>query len=156
MGIEIERKYRVHTLKWIPLSHHHFTIRQGYLSTLAEQTIRVRCSDTQAWLTLKNKAHHGKRKEFEYPIPMEDALDMLDEWASNQLIHKTRYHVMHEKKLWEVDVFHGPNEGLVIAEIELSSTDEPFNPPTWVGEEVTEDHRYSNSNLSTNPFQNWR
>ena len=155
MGIEIERKYRIHTQEWHKLSHHHFTIKQGYISTAAEQTIRVRCCGPNAWLTIKGKAHNGKRKEFEYPIPIEDADDMLNVWASNRVIHKTRHHVRVEQHVWEVDVFHGDNEGLIIAEIELSSLDEQFVLPSWVGEEVTEDHRFSNSNLSVNPFKNW-
>ena len=75
---------------------------------------------------------------------------MLNEWASNRIIHKTRHHVRVEQHVWEIDVFHGANEGLIIAEIELTSTDERLSLPSWVGEEVTEDHRYSNSNLSVN------
>ena len=155
MGIEIERKYRIRTQEWQNLSHHQFSIRQGYISTAAEQTIRVRCCEQKAWLTIKSKAQNGKRLEFEYPIPIEDANEMLNEWASNRIIHKTRHHVRVEQHVWEIDVFHGANEGLIIAEIELTSTDERFKLPSWVGEEVTEDHRYSNSNLSVNPFQNW-
>ena len=155
MGIEIEIKYLIHTQEWLNLSHQHITIRQGYISTAADQTIRVRCCGQKAWLTIKSKAHNGKRKEFEYPIPIADADDMLNEWASNRIIHKTRHHVKVEQHVWEIDVFHGANEGLIIAEIELSSTDERFKLPPWVGEEVTEDHRYSNSYLSVNPFRNW-
>ena len=155
MGIEIERKYRIHTLEWQNLSQKSIPIRQGYLSSSPEKTIRIRCSGQQAWLTLKNKAQNGFRKEFEYAIPIQDALEMLEEWASDKLIHKTRHHVPYGDHLWEIDVFHGQNEGLILAEIELSSIDESFQKPHWLGEDVTEDHRYSNSNLSQTPFQQW-
>ena len=155
MGIEIERKYLVHNREWEILAQKSFELRQGYLSSSPDKTIRIRCSGDEAWITLKNKAHNGLRKEFEYAIPLHDAIEMLHEWAADSLVHKTRYHVPFGGYLWEVDVFHGANEGLILAEIELPSVDTAFEKPSWLGEDVTEDHRYSNSNLSQHPFQSW-
>lgn len=155
MPIEIERKYQVLNLRWRKHVNDEFEIHQGYISTSPSQTIRVRCSGSSAWITLKGKAHEGKRQEYEYPIPMEDALEMLEKWCSGSRIHKTRHHVMVGNHLWEVDVFHGENQGLIIAEIELNSTDEEFIEPEWVDTDVTDDHRFSNSNLSQNPFKHW-
>ena len=155
MPIEIERKYRVLNLHWQNYVSAKFEIHQGYISTSPSQTIRVRCSGSSAWITLKGKARHGKRLEYEYSIPVDDALEMLEKWCSNTRIHKTRHHVMVGNHLWEVDVFHGENNGLIIAEVELNSIDETFIEPEWVDKEVTDDHRYSNSSLSLNPFKNW-
>ncbi|RZJ48359.1 MAG: YbgC/FadM family acyl-CoA thioesterase [Chryseobacterium sp.] len=96
----------------------------------------------------------GVRIEFEYEIPVDEANELLDKFCSN-LINKTRHYVIHEGKTWEVDVFSGLNEGLIVAEIELNSEEEKYALPVWVGENVTNDRRYANSNLALTPFSNW-
>ncbi|MNQ93266.1 CYTH domain protein [compost metagenome] len=129
-------------------------IRQGYLQTDPNKTIRVRTKGNQGYLTIKGKAVGASRLEFEYEIPVDEANELLDKFCSN-LIDKTRYDVVHEGKTWEVDVFSGLNEGLIVAEIELTSEEETYTLPVWVGENVTSDMRYANSNLAVTPFSNW-
>ena len=155
MALEIERKYLIHHDKW-----HHFSkpegqlYRQGYILKDPNKTIRVRLTDTTAYLTIKGASVGATRTEFEYEIPKEEAVELLDNFAVSEL-SKIRYKLLHLGKLWEVDVFMGANEGLIIAEIELLSEDESFELPEWVSIEVTGDNRYYNSNLSAHPFKNW-
>lgn len=154
MATEIERKFIVIGDTW---SHGATGIRmaQGYLAIDPERTVRVRLAGDEAWLTIKGPTRGISRSEFEYPIPAEDARSLL-ELCLPTVIDKTRHRVPHAGHLWEVDVFHGENEGLVIAEVELA--DESITPdlPPWVGEEVSHDRRYSNSNLSRRPFSSFQ
>ncbi|MNK09093.1 CYTH domain protein [compost metagenome] len=155
MAVEIEFKYLIRKEVWsAELSHNHTVIRQGYLQTDPNKTIRVRTKGNQGYLTIKGKAVGASRLEFEYEIPVDEANELLDKFCSN-LIDKTRYDVVHEGKTWEVDVFSGLNEGLIVAEIELTSEEETYTLPVWVGENVTSDMRYANSNLAVTPFSNW-
>lgn len=155
MPQEIERKFLVHHEKWNELEKpqgQHF--RQGYLLTDPNKTIRVRLTPTQGFLTIKGKNIGATRPEYEYEIPMQEAKELLDQFAISEL-SKTRYLIPFENKTWEVDEFLGDNLGLIVAEIELKSEDEDFNIPKWIAEEVTNDNKYYNSNLTIHPFTNW-
>ncbi len=155
MGLEIERKFLVNHEKWAvaekPKAEFY---RQGYLLTDPNKTIRVRATDTKGFMTIKGKSEGATRAEFEYEIPKEEAIQLLDMFAVSDLT-KYRYRVIFAEKLWEVDVFLDENEGLIVAEIELSSEDESFELPEWAAEEVTGEKKYYNSNLSTLPFSKW-
>jgi len=154
MGLEIERKFLVIGTAWQTLAAGALT-RQGYLSSAAERTVRVRIAGDQGFLTVKGKSRGLSRAEFEYAIPVEDAAAMLDGLCEKPLIEKTRYRVPFGAHTWEVDEFHGANAGLVVAEVELASAnDEPALPP-WVGREVSLDPRYFNANLVKRPFTTW-
>lgn len=154
MAVEIERKFLFDPLKLPPLGKPH-TIKQGYVPAEGA-TVRVRLKDDKAYLTLKGKAKALVRSEFEYEIPTKDAQAMLDELCAPPLIEKRRYEVMYEGHLWELDIFEGENEGLYLAEIELSSPDEHFALPPWVIKEVTDDRRYYNANLRTLPYTKFK
>lgn len=107
-------------------------------------------------MTIKSSTDGLFRNEWEYPIPFADAEDMLDRLCLRPLIEKTRYRIPYEGMVWEVDEFFGENAGLVVAEIELASVDQVFARPGWVGEEVTTDPRYYNTNLMLNPYRTWK
>jgi CYTH domain-containing protein len=156
MGIEIERKFLVDHDKWNSLAKpagKHY--KQGYIFSDPTRTVRVRIADGHGYLTLKG-GRQGKmsRSEFEYEIPVADADEMLKTLSQNGT-EKIRYRIPAGKFTWEVDVFLGDNEGLIVAEIELGSEEDEFEKPDWLGEEVTDDHKYANSNLAVNPFKNW-
>lgn len=154
MAKEIERKFLVKTAAWKPQNEGiHF--KQGYLNTQKERVVRVRIEGDKAKLTIKGVTTGVTRSEFEYVIPVEDASLLLDNLCEKPLIDKHRHAEVHGGKTWEIDVFHGDNEGLVVAEIELKSETETFVRPDWAGEEVSSDPRYFNSNLLKNPFKNW-
>ncbi|RLA71053.1 MAG: adenylate cyclase [Epsilonproteobacteria bacterium] len=154
MGIEIERKFLINKDKLSDLKNG-YTIKQGYIQTIDHTTVRVRIRDKEAFLTIKSKNVGVSRLEFEYPIPLEDADEMLNKLCHTSLIEKTRYLVKYEGHVWEIDIFKGKNKGLTIAEIELESEDEDFSLPQWVNEEVTDDVRYFNSNLIESPYTDW-
>jgi len=155
MGLEIERKFLVNHAKWaVTEKPKREFYKQGYMLTDPNKTIRVRATDTKCFLTIKGKTEGATHVEFEYEIPKEEAIQLLDMFAVSDLT-KYRYKVFFAEKLWEVDVFLGENEGLIIAEIELSSEDETFDLPHWAAEEVTGVNKYYNSNLSTFPFNRW-
>lgn len=155
MALEIERKYLIHQDKWdnFPKPEGQ-TYRQGYILKDPDKTIRVRVTETTAYLTIKGASTGFTRTEFEYEIPKEEGIELLDNFAVSEL-SKIRYKIIHADKLWEVDVFLGDNEGLIVAEIELESEDETFGIPEWISTEVTGEDKYYNSNLSANPFKNW-
>ena len=153
MGTEIERKFLVPGP--FPLPPEGKTIRQGYLNSEPDRTVRVRRIGDAAWLTIKGLKVGDTAPEFEYPIPTDDADFMLDRLCEPGCIDKTRYLVPYAGFTWEVDVFAGANEGLVIAEIELERPGQPFETPAWVGQDVTEDSRYQNSSLSRTPYSQW-
>jgi adenylate cyclase len=155
MGKEIERKYVVNTAAWKPAGAGiHF--KQGYLNSQKERVVRVRIEGDRAKLTIKGPSVGVTRSEFEYSIPVEDATPLLDNLCEQPLIDKHRHKEVHGGKTWEIDVFHGENEGLVVAEIELGSEDEKFEVPVWAVREVSSDPRYFNSNLLKNPYKNWK
>jgi adenylate cyclase len=157
VGVEIERKFLVRRDWWHPAGAGE-RMRQGYLSTNVNSTVRVRLITVgdarQAKLTIKGPIVGLSRLEFEYDIPADDA-DVLLERLAGAVIDKTRYRERHGAHVWEIDVFHGANEGLLVAEVELASEgEEPIRPP-WLGEEVTEDRRYANSALARCPYRDW-
>ena len=155
MGIEIERKFLVDKYLWAHTGKPAGTaFKQGYLVNDKGKTIRVRIAGDEAWITIKGVTHGVSRKEYEYPIPVNDAAEILTEMAG-AVVEKTRYRVTFAGKVWEVDVFEGENAGLVIAEIELNDEGDVFELPDWVLSEVSGDARYYNSNLSENPYCKW-
>ncbi|MFC0184689.1 CYTH domain-containing protein [Pseudarcicella hirudinis] len=155
MGLEIERKYLVKHDLWKALfKPQGVNYRQGYLLSDKEKTIRVRATDLHGFITIKGKTTGLSRLEYEYQIPLSEAIELLDTFTQNN-IDKIRYKIDFEGKIWEIDVFSGANEGLIVAEIELESESEKYLIPEWVDTEVTHDKRYYNSNLSETPFKNW-
>jgi CYTH domain-containing protein len=154
VSIEIERKFLVDTLLWRPGSSG-VGFRQGYLSSVKERVVRVRIAGERAFVTIKGETRDLTRPEFEYEIPVEDAAQLL-ELCERPLIEKTRYTERHGEHDWEIDVFRGDNDGLVLAEIELTSETEPFLRPAWLGIEVSGDPRYYNANLIKHPYKAWR
>ena len=154
MAQEIERKFRVANDDWRAMASSSSSLKQGYLSSSAEATVRVRLEDNLGTLTIKSKTKGITRNEFEYAIPAQEAKELLM-LCSGPLIEKTRYRIPQENRTWEIDVFEGDNDGLIIAEIELTSEDDYFVKPQWLGEEVSGDSRYYNSNLATHPYVNW-
>ena len=155
MGEEIERKFLVAGEQWREGAHG-TSYRQGFLSTEPERTVRVRVAGPRGSITVKGKNVGARRAEFEYEIPVGDAERMLDTLCKRPLIEKVRYTLLAGAHTWEIDVFEGDNAGLVVAEIELGSEDEAFAKPGWVGDEVTDDPRYFNSNLVANPYRTWQ
>ncbi len=155
MAIEIEYKFLVNRDKWKTIIPEKSTeIRQAYLSTEPAKNIRVRTKGKFGYITIKGLSDGPSRVEYEYEIPYSDALELISNFC-NSIIEKTRHLVTYKGKTWEVDVFHGSNENLIIAEIELSSIDEPFEIPEWLDKDVTNDSRYTNSSLSINPYNTW-
>lgn len=154
--IEIERKYLVKNDSFINHSTKQFTIAQGYLSIDPERTVRVRLRDQEAFLTIKGKSSDDglSRSEWEYSIPVTDAKEMF-QLCAKPPIEKIRYIIPFGKYNFEVDVFSGANQGLIIAELELDDAQLSPNLPDWIGEEVTGDERYYNAYLSQRPFKEW-
>ena len=150
MGIEIERKFLLVGNGWKNQTVGN-TIRQGYLSSDHARVVRIRIVNDEAFITIKSSTNGIFRNEWEYPIPIRDAEDMLENLCLRPLIEKKRYCVTYEGMTWEIDEFFGENEGLLIAEIELESENQIFSKPKWVGKEVTDDPRYYNTNLMRNP-----
>lgn len=147
MAIETERKFLVKS-EFKHLAVREIDIFQSYLSIDPEKTIRLRIADNKAFLTIKCPIHGSAiaRKEWEFPIPISDANEIVSICLPGKIL-KTRYLIPAGKLTFEVDVFRDKNEGLIIAEIELSSKDEEFEKPDWLGEEVTGKSEYYNSNL---------
>lgn len=154
MAHEIERKYLVAGVAWKDGATGTL-YRQGFLSTVKERTVRVRVAGDNAFLTIKGVNRGVTRTEFEYPIPVDDAEEMLDFLCERPLIEKTRWVVPFRGFTWEVDEFRGENAGLVVAEVELPTADTKPELPPWVGDEVSQDPRYFNSNLVKRPFTTW-
>lgn len=154
MGVEIERKFLVLDERWRTLGVG-VPMRQGYLSSHPERVVRVRIEGAAAMLTIKGRLVGASRGEWEYPIPLADAEQLLASLCEQPLIEKKRYRIEHEDMLWEIDEFFGENVGLVVAEIELEAEDQPFSRPDWLGAEVTDDARYFNANLISHPFSKW-
>lgn len=154
MAYEIERKFLV-IGEYKSQSFKNYPIRQGYLSKTDAGVVRVRTKGDKAFLTIKRALSENKLKryEWEYEIPVCDAEEMLV--FCDNVIDKTRYLVQMGSHVFEVDEFRGDNEGLVMAEVELADENELFEKPDWLGEEVTQDHRYYNSYLSEHPYREW-
>lgn len=155
MAVEIERKFLVDRAA-LPELTNGKKIVQGYIPTADKTTVRVRIKAEQAFLTLKGTGNGISRNEFEYEIPLSDAQQMLDEFCSDSKIEKVRYEIAFGQHVWELDVFYGKNDGLIIAEVELSDEDEVFECPDWVAEQVTGDQRYYNSQLIVSPYCEWQ
>ncbi|WP_027187789.1 CYTH domain-containing protein [Desulfovibrio cuneatus] len=154
MATEIERKFLVTGNAWRKEGEG-ILLRQGYLNSARECTVRVRTAGEQAFLTIKGATVGITRAEYEYAIPVADANAMLDTLARKPLIEKIRTIIPVGSVVWEVDEFLGENKGLIVAEIELEREDAPFPKPEWLGEEVTGDPRYYNSSLVALPFSQW-
>ncbi len=156
MATEIERKFLVRNDAWRREADDGQTMRQGYMNGGGQASVRVRIQGKEAFLNIKSATLGVSRREYDYPIPLHDAEEMLEQLCEAPLIEKTRYHVDYAGCTWEVDVFAGDNAGLVVAEIELDSEDQVFEKPAWVGEEVSHDPRYYNVCLAKHPFKEWR
>ena len=154
MAKEIERKFLVNGVDWKALAKG-TSYRQGYLNSVKERTVRVRTIDDKGFLTVKGITTGATRSEFEYEIPAADADAMLTDLCEKPLIEKNRYKIQTGPHIWEIDEFFGENQGLLVAEVELTSEEQAFEKPGWVGEEVTGDPRYFNSNLIKHPFTKW-
>ncbi len=155
MADEIERKFLVKNSDWRSAAGKSKSIKQGYMAVNDQCAVRVRVTDSEAFLTIKSSGLAITRKEYEYTIPLADAEEMLSKFCAGRKIEKVRYFVDHQDHVWEVDVFEGSNQGLVVAEIELRSADEVVSVPLWAGREVSGDARYLNNNLATHPFTSW-
>ena len=157
MNIEIERKYLVINTSFKQYASHYSVIKQGYLSTDKNRSVRIRVLEDKGFITIKgvSSADGLSRLEWEKEIPLSEALALFD-LSLPGAIEKTRYFIPTATHTWEIDVFHADNEGLILAEIELSASNEKFNIPDFIGEEVTGDVRYYNAYLSQHPFKLWK
>ena len=154
MPVEIERKFLIVEDSWRGLGDG-TAYRQGYLSTVKERTVRVRTIDDKGYLTIKGITIGATRAEYEYEIPAVEANEMLDTLCEQPIIEKKRYKIPSDGFTWEIDEFDGVNQGLIVAEIEIEDENQEFSKPDWIGEEVTGDPRYFNSNLIANPYTTW-
>jgi adenylate cyclase len=155
MATEIERKFLILNQDWQKYTNKELHIIQGYLATNEFSSTRIRIQNDKANINIKSATLGVTRTEFEYSIPVDDARLMLDNLCIKPVIEKIRFTVKHMDHTWEIDVFSGDNEGLIVAEIELSSADEDFEKPSWIGEEVSNDTRYYNSCLINHPYKDW-
>ena len=156
MAIEIEHKFLLANNDWRQHITRSVKYRQGYLSSQASSSIRIRISDEHAWLNIKSATIGTHRHEYEYEIPLPDANEIINNLCKKPLIEKTRNFVIDNDNIWEIDEFGGANQGLCVAEIELSETGQSFSKPHWLGKEVTHDLRYYNNNLASHPYLEWR
>lgn len=162
MAIETERKFLVNSDAWrtdeTGAQRVGIPYKQGYIISSKERTVRIRIADGKGIITIKGLAPEGVlgRAEYEYEIPLTDAEELFERICLPEKIEKTRYKIPFGAHVWEVDVFHGTNEGLIVAEVELQSEDEQPEIPDWVGEEVSHDPRYFNAKLTEEPFSTWK
>lgn len=154
MGFEIEKKFLLKNKSWKSEVYKSIHIKQGYLSSEIERTVRIRVTDNEGLITIKGKTENLTRAEFEYKIPISDAIELLV-LCESPLIEKTRYLIKRQEVVWEVDEFLGANSGLIVAEVELCDENQSLDLPDWIGEEVSMDPKYYNSALIANPFMNW-
>ena len=154
MGVEIEKKFLLKNEDWKTQCTKGVKIKQGYLNSHTERTVRVRLSDGKGKITIKGKTENITRKEFEYQIPYKEALSLI-QLCETPIIEKTRFKIKQENLTWEIDQFGGENIGLIIAEVELESENQILTLPSWVGQEVSQDSKYYNSSLLTYPYKNW-
>ena len=155
MGVEVERKFLVEGEAWRAEVTPSTRIVLGYLADTGPAVVRVRVRGERAFLTIKGTSSGISRSEFEYEIPVDDALDMLGELSSGPVIDKVRHLVPVGSHMWEIDVFAGDNAPLVMAEVELTSPEEAFAHPEWLGREVSDDQRFYNVNLARDPYGRW-
>jgi len=155
MATEIERKFLVLNDDWRSIVRSELKIIQAYLATNESSSTRIRIQNDIANINIKSATLGVSRTEFEYSIPIDDAQSMIENLCIKPVIEKTRYIVKHMQHTWEIDVFSGDNQGLIVAEIELASPDETFEKPSWIGEEVSNDARYYNVCLVKNPYKSW-
>ncbi len=155
MAIEIERKFLLVDDSWRPAADAGTKMRQGYLSNSEKSSIRVRISGDVAHINIKSAEPGCVRREYEYPIPVSDAEELLADLCHDALIEKIRYKVNFSGFIWEIDVFSGVNQGLIVAEIELDDLEQKFPRPPWIGREVSDEIRYYNSHLIYYPFCQW-
>ena len=154
MALEIERKFRLKNNGWKAVADDGTVLKQAYLNTDPERTVRIRIKKDKGYLTIKGKTVKSTRQEFEYEIPFDEANDLL-QLCEAPIIEKTRYLVEVNELTWEIDIFEGVNAGLEVAEIELMNEDQQVILPNWIGKEVTDDARYYNSSLVSCPFSLW-
>jgi adenylate cyclase len=154
MAREIEHKFIVDTRMWKPRSPG-IRIEQGYLSTEPGRVVRVRIFGERAALTIKGETRGLARDEFEYEIPTSDARVMLRDLCLKPVLVKTRHRETIGGLAWDVDVFHDENDGLVIAEVEVSDEGQAIEVPVWATREVSDDTKYFNSSLAVRPFKSW-
>lgn len=155
MGKEIERKFLVVSDTWRAGVFRQRRFEQGYLAITDDCAVRVRIDGDTAALNIKNATLDIERQEYEYPIPLTDAREILDTLCVGRSLSKLRHWVNHDGDIWEVDVFEGGNQGLVVAELEVEERDQQFARPEWVGPEVSGDERYLNSYLAVTPYSTW-
>jgi adenylate cyclase len=156
MKTETERKFLIRKDLWYALKKPEgLLLRQGYLYISPEKTIRIRVTPDAAFLTIKGPSDFASRSESELLLPREEAVGAMETFCG-RIIEKIRYRIMFSEKLWEVDEFLGEDDGLIMAEIELQNVDEPFELPSWLGEEVTGDPRYYNAYLEEHPYSYWK
>ena len=154
MGIERERKFLVNSNGWRP-AQRAVRFRQGYLATGPPVAVRVRVMESRANINIKRATSDIKREEFEYPIPVEEAEEILNLLCVGHPIEKTRHYVEYEGFLWEIDEFEGENAGLLVAEVEFERENQAIPLPPWIGKEVSSDPRYLNANLALEPYAQW-
>jgi adenylate cyclase len=154
MPREIERKFLLQNDAWRALAQRHQAMSQGYLVGTERVSVRVRVAGEEARLNIKSGGLVASRQEYEYAIPLGEALELLG-LCAGPLIEKTRHWVEYGGFEWEIDEFHGANTGLVVAELELTSEDQIFPRPAWLGKEVTHLRRYYNVSLVDHPFSAW-
>jgi len=155
MGIEIEHKFLIRDERWRQLVERSVRMRQGYLTSDVRCSVRVRVAGGQGFLNIKSGTLGIQRSEYEYPIPLAEAEEILDTLCEKPLLEKTRHFVRSGGRVWEIDEFAGDNTGLIVAEVELSRPDELFARPDWLGEDVSHDIRYYNSQLARHPYNTW-
>ena len=155
MATEIERKFLLASDTWRNEATEGERLAQGYLSSDASSSVRVRVKGDKAWLNIKGVTTGIARPEYEYEIPLSDGQEILEKLVRTPIIDKTRYLVVRGDHTWEIDEFYGDNRGLLVAEVELGSADEAFERPEWLGPEVSDDPRYLNAALVTHPYTDW-
>jgi CYTH domain-containing protein len=154
MAIEIERRFLVRDKRYRQLAKPIY-YRQGYLSTAKDRIVRVRVKGEKAFLAVKGTTNGITRTEYEYEIPAAEAERMLEQLCKKPVIEKDRYKIEYDGMVWDVDEFHGPNEGLVVAEVHLDREDQKITMPEWIGEEVSHEPKYFSSSLVQNPYSKW-
>ena len=154
MKTEIERKFIVTNNLYKELGSYEHCL-QGYIASDTEPLIRIRTIGNKSYLTMKSDVNGITRLEYEYEIPNKDAKDLLGLFCKKTTIEKNRYIIHYKSTLWEVDEFLGDNQGLVVAEVELESEQQPYDKPSWVGSEISTDKKYYNYNLAQCPYRTW-
>ena len=156
MAQEIEHKFLVRDDSWRKEVYRSVPLRQGYLVSDPVRSVRIRITADKSYLNIKSGTLGVSRSEYEYEIPLADAREILEQLCSKPLLEKTRHFVRYGDHVWEIDVFESDNAGLVVAEVELAAVGESFARPPWLGEEVSHDPRYYNSQLAKHPYKEWR